>query len=87
MASLLSVNVGMPADVPWQGNAVRTAIWKRPAPGSRMARRLNIDGDGQGDLDGHGGEMRAVLVYQIQSYDYWQRLLKRESPRIEKPGR
>ena len=78
MASLLSVNVGMPADVPWQGNAVRTAIWKRPAPGSRMARRLNIDGDGQGDLDGHGGEMRAVLVYQIQSYDYWQRLLKRD---------
>ena len=78
MASLLSVNVGMPADVPWQWNAVRTAIWKRPAPGSRMARRLNIDGDGQGDLDGHGGEMRAVLVYQIQSYDYWQRYLKRD---------
>jgi MOSC domain-containing protein YiiM len=43
-----------------------------------MARRLNIDGDGQGDLDGHGGEMRAVLVYQIQSYDYCQRLLKRD---------
>jgi ferredoxin len=64
--------------VSWQWNTVRTGIWKRPVPGPRMARRLNIDGDGQGDLDGHGGEMRAVLVYQIQSYDYWQRCLKRD---------
>jgi hypothetical protein len=54
MASLLSVNVGMPADVSWQGKTVRTGIWKQPAPGRRMARRLNIDGDGQGDLNGHG---------------------------------
>jgi len=43
-----------------------------------MARRLNIDGDGQGDLNGHGGEQRAVLVYQIQSYRYWQRYFERE---------
>jgi ferredoxin-NADP reductase/MOSC domain-containing protein YiiM len=78
MASLLSVNVGMPADVSWQGQTVRTGIWKRPVPGPRMVRRLNVDGDGQGDLAGHGGEMRAVLVYQIQSYDYWQRYLKRD---------
>jgi ferredoxin-NADP reductase/MOSC domain-containing protein YiiM/ferredoxin len=43
-----------------------------------MARRLNIDGDGQGDLGGHGGEQRAVLVYQIDSYRYWQRVLGRD---------
>jgi ferredoxin-NADP reductase/MOSC domain-containing protein YiiM len=78
MASLLSVNVGMPADVSWQGNTVHTGIWKRSVAGPRMVRRLNVDGDGQGDLGGHGGEMRAVLVYQIQSYDYWQRYLKRD---------
>jgi ferredoxin-NADP reductase/MOSC domain-containing protein YiiM len=78
MASLLSVNVGMPADVSWQGNTVRTGIWKRSVAGPRMVRRLNVDGDGQGDLGGHGGEIRAVLVYQIQSYDYWQRYLKRD---------
>ena len=36
-----------------------------------MVRRLNIDGDGQGDLGGHGGENRAVLVYQLDSYRHW----------------
>ncbi len=39
--------------------------------------RLNLDGDGQGDLAGHGGEHRAVFVYQIESYRYWQEQLKR----------
>jgi ferredoxin-NADP reductase/MOSC domain-containing protein YiiM len=38
---------------------------------------LNLDGDGQGDLAGHGGEQRAVFVYQIDSYRYWQEQLKR----------
>jgi ferredoxin-NADP reductase/MOSC domain-containing protein YiiM len=42
-----------------------------------MVRRLNIDGDGQGDLEGHGGEQRAVLVYQLESYRYWERELGR----------
>ncbi len=67
MASLLSVNVGLPKDVAWQGKTVRTGIWKSPVDGPARVRRLNIDGDGQGDLNGHGGEQRAVLVYQIES--------------------
>lgn len=77
MALLLSVNVGLPKDVPWQGQIVHTAIWKTPVMGRVMARRLNIDGDGQGDLQGHGGEHRAVMVYQIQSYRYWEGVLGR----------
>jgi ferredoxin-NADP reductase/MOSC domain-containing protein YiiM/ferredoxin len=77
MARLLSVNVGLPRDIPWQGKTVHTGIWKTPAPGRRMVRRLNIDGDGQGDLQGHGGEHRAVFVYQIDSYRYWQAELRR----------
>jgi len=75
---LLSVNVGLPQDVAWHGRTVRTAVWKRPAGETRMVRRLNIDGDGQGDLAGHGGEHRAVFVYQIESYQYWQRQLGRD---------
>ncbi|MGV9234744.1 MOSC domain-containing protein [Streptomyces nigra] len=78
MPVLLSVNVGMPQDVPWQGRTVRTGVWKHSVPGPVMARRLNLDGDGQGDLQGHGGEQRAVLVYQIDSYRYWQRHLGRD---------
>ncbi len=77
MASLLSVNVGLPRDIEWQGRTVHTAIWKKPVQGRRMVRRLNIDGDGQGDLAGHGGEHRAVFVYQIDSYRYWQSRLGR----------
>jgi MOSC domain-containing protein YiiM/ferredoxin-NADP reductase/ferredoxin len=77
MARLLSLNVGLPRDIAWQGRTVRTAIWKEPVQGRRMARRLNIDGDGQGDLAGHGGEHRAVFVYQIDSYRYWQGELRR----------
>ncbi|MGH3877471.1 MAG: MOSC domain-containing protein [Actinophytocola sp.] len=69
---LLSVNVGLPKDVAWQGRTVHTGVWKQPVDGARMVRTLNVDGDGQGDLGGHGGEMRAVLVYQLQSYEHWR---------------
>jgi len=62
-ATLLSLNVGRPKNVEWNGRTVYTGIWKSPVPGPRLVRRLNIDGDGQGDLNGHGGEQRAVLVY------------------------
>jgi ferredoxin-NADP reductase/MOSC domain-containing protein YiiM len=75
---LLSVNVGMPKDVSWQGKTVYTGVWKHPVAGPAMVRRLNIDGDGQGDTKGHGGEQRAVLVYQIQSYRHWQRHFGRD---------
>src|ERR1700761_7378361 len=68
----------MPQDVAWQGRTVHTAVWKKPVTGPRMARRLNIDGDGQGDRAGHGGEQRAVFVYQIESYEYWQKQLGRD---------
>jgi ferredoxin-NADP reductase/MOSC domain-containing protein YiiM len=74
---LLSVNVGLPRDVAWRGRTVHTAVWKRPVAGPRMVRRLNIDGDGQGDLAGHGGEHRAVFVYQIESHRYWRAQLGR----------
>jgi ferredoxin-NADP reductase/MOSC domain-containing protein YiiM/ferredoxin len=77
MARLLSINVGLPRDIEWQGKTVHTAVWKTPVQGRRTVRRLNIDGDGQGDLAGHGGEHRAVFVYQIESYRYWQNQLGR----------
>jgi len=77
MPKLLSVNVGLPREIAWQGKTVRTAIWKSPVAGRVFARRLNLDGDGQADLAGHGGEQRAVMVYQIEAYRYWERELDR----------
>ena len=77
MARLLSVNVGLPRDITWKGRTVHTGIWKNPVHGRCRVSRLNLEGDGQGDLAGHGGEHRAVFVYQIESYRYWQEQLKR----------
>ena len=78
MAKLVALNVGLPQDVSWQGRTVHTGVWKKAVSGPRMVRRLNIDGDGQGDLGGHGGEQRAVLVYQLDSYRHWARELQRD---------
>src|SRR6516164_7744943 len=77
MARLLSANVGLPRDIMWKGRTVHTGIWKNPVAGRCRVGRLNLDGDGQGDLHGHGGEQRAAFVYQIESYRYWQEQLNR----------
>jgi ferredoxin-NADP reductase/MOSC domain-containing protein YiiM len=77
VGTLISVNVGMPKDVPWQGKTVFTGVFKDPVIGPRRVGKLNVDGDGQGDLAGHGGEQRAVFVYQLDSYRYWERELGR----------
>jgi ferredoxin-NADP reductase/MOSC domain-containing protein YiiM/ferredoxin len=76
---LVSINVGLPRDITWHGKTVHTGIWKKPAQGRLRVRRLNLDGDGQGDLAGHGGENRAVMVYQMDSYRYWERQLGRSN--------
>jgi ferredoxin-NADP reductase/MOSC domain-containing protein YiiM len=77
MARLVSVNVGLPRDIEWNGRTVHTAVWKAPVHGRCRVGRLNIEGDGQGDLAGHGGEQRAVFAYQLESYTYWRTQLKR----------
>src|SRR5260370_10144586 len=77
IARPLAVNVGLTREIAWRGQTVRTDIWKAAVQGKRMVRRLNIDGDAQGDLVGHGGEQRAVFVYQLDSYRYWQEQLHR----------
>ena len=77
MDVVVSVNVGLPRDVEWRGKTVRTAIWKQPVAGRVFAGRLNLAGDGQADLAGHGGEQRALMVYQLDSYRYWANHLGR----------
>ena len=72
VGTLVAVNVGRPRDVAWRGRTVHTGVWKQPVDGPQPVRTLNIDGDGQGDLAGHGGPHRAVLVYQLDSYEHWR---------------
>jgi ferredoxin-NADP reductase/MOSC domain-containing protein YiiM len=77
-ATVLSVNVGLPKNVEWSGKTVYTGVWKQPVDGPVTVRRLNLAGDGQGDTAGHGGEQRAVLVYQLASYRYWEKHFGRD---------
>lgn len=74
---LLSVNVSLPKEINFKGKTIRTGIFKDPVPGRVKVRRLNIDGDGQADLVGHGGEFRAVYIYSFDNYGFWERELGR----------
>ena len=78
-ARLTSLNVGLPRDITWRGKTVHTGIWKTPVEGRVAVRKLNLAGDGQGDLGGHGGVNRAVMVYQLASYRYWEQELQRNN--------
>src|SRR3954468_13259274 len=68
----------MPQDVVWHGRRVFTGVFKEAVTGPRRVGRLNVDGDGQGDLGGHGGEQRAVFAYQMESYRHWEQELGRD---------
>ena len=74
---LLSVNVSLPKQVTYKGKIIKTSIFKEPVEGRVNVKTLNIEGDGQADLIGHGGEQRAILVYSIENYKYWETVLNR----------
>jgi MOSC domain-containing protein YiiM len=69
---ILSVNVGLPREVTWQGKLVTTGIFKEPVNAPVMLRTLNLDGDQQADLTVHGGVDKAVYVYPSEHYGYWR---------------
>ena len=78
---ILSVNVGLPREVTWQGKVVTTGIFKEPVKGPVMLRTLNLDGDGQADLTVHGGVSKAVYAYPSEHYAYW----RAELPGVDLP--
>jgi MOSC domain-containing protein YiiM len=72
---LLSVNVGLPREVEWDGRIIRTSIFKAAVPGRVQVRKLNVYGDEQSDLTVHGGVDKAVYVYPSEHYAFWRREL------------
>jgi MOSC domain-containing protein YiiM len=78
---VVSVNVGLPREVTWQGKLVTTGIFKKPVNAPVMMRTLNLDGDGQADLTVHGGASKAVYAYPSEHYDYW----RAELPGVDLP--
>jgi MOSC domain-containing protein YiiM len=75
---LLSVNVSRPREVANGSETVTTGIFKEPVEGRVMLGALNLDGDGQADLVGHGGIYKAAYAYSVENYEYWKRELDRE---------
>ncbi len=69
---ILSVNVGLPKEVIWQGRVVTTGIFKEPVNAPVMMRTLNLEGDRQADLAVHGGVNKAVYAYPSEHYGYWR---------------
>ena len=69
---ILSVHVGLPRKIEWQGKIVRTSIFKRPVEGPVRVTKLNLDGDQQSDLSVHGGIDKAVYAYPSEHYAYWR---------------
>ena len=74
---LLSVNVSRPREVAHGSETVTTGIFKEPVEGRVMLGTLNLDGDGQADLVGHGGIYKAAYAYSVENYEYWKRELRR----------
>jgi MOSC domain-containing protein YiiM len=75
---LLSLNVGQPQMHIYQGKEVITSIFKSPVQGKRKVSKLNIEGDAQGDLAVHGGELKAVYSYDVSYYNHWKIILQRD---------
>jgi MOSC domain-containing protein YiiM len=78
---IVSVNVGLPREVTWQGKVVTTGIFKEPVDGPIIMRKVNLDGDAQADLSVHGGASKAVYAYPSEHYDYW----RAELPGVDLP--
>ena len=68
---LLSLNVSPPKTVEYRGKSITTGIFKEPVKGRVMVRELNLEGDGQADLESHGGKYKAVYVYPFEHYADW----------------
>lgn len=78
---VVSVNVGLPREIVWEDQRVRTGIFKEPRAGRVALRRHNLDGDAQADLSVHGGADKAVYAYPVENYAYWREQLPgRELP-------
>src|SRR3954453_9004159 len=75
---VLSINVSLPKVMEWNDRKITTSIFKTPVEGRRHVAKLNIEGDAQSDLLAHGGEHRAIYIYQKDSYEFWKKELGRE---------
>jgi MOSC domain-containing protein YiiM len=69
---VVSLSVGLPREVEWDGHTVLTSIFKAPVNRRLRVTTLNFEGDEQSDLKVHGGVDKAVYAYPSEHYAYWR---------------
>lgn len=75
---IVSLNVGLPRLITWQGETFETGIFKDPVEGRVMLRTTNLDGDRQADLTVHGGPNKAAYAYSSEHYEFWRTELAKQ---------
>jgi MOSC domain-containing protein YiiM len=75
---IVSINVGLPQTIVYQGKELVTGIYKSPISSPLYVSKVQLDGDGQADLVFHGGEDKALCVYCEEHYSYWEQKLDRK---------
>jgi MOSC domain-containing protein YiiM len=69
---VISVNVGMPKEIVYDGRAIQTGIFKSAVTGRIPVTALNLKGDGQADLTVHGGPSKAIYAFPSEHYAFWR---------------
>ena len=69
---LISVNVGATRMIEFEGRTFRTGSFKTPVSGPVSVGRTKLEGDGQADLNSHGGVDKAVYLYPVEHYPFWR---------------
>ncbi len=80
VSDVLAVSVSLPRTVQWQGREVETGIFKEQVAGRVWLRRSGFEGDGQADLENHGGVDKAAYLYSHDHYAHWEKELGRPLP-------
>ena len=75
---LISINISQPKTINYGNKSIITGIFKTPIDGPVKLMKLNVEGDGQADLQVHGGINKAVYAYPFEHYDFWKKELKRD---------
>jgi len=72
---IVSLNLGRPRLMRWQGTTLSSGIFKEPFAGRVMLRKTNFEGDRQADLSVHGGPEKAAYGYPSEHYPFWSKVL------------
>ena len=79
MPVIQSINIAIPGNVPVSGNKkIFSGIMKKPVKGRIFLDDSGFKGDGVADHRFHGGADKAVCVYCVDHFPFWEKELNRK---------